>query len=805
MRRVPHDANLFLEDLATIMSKARTGNSLRVVAGGHGGEPEAVFGSKLPLETTSFVGRGRELSEVEGLLGRTRLLTLTGVGGSGKTRLALRVAGRRTNEGDVWWVELASLSGEGLVPRKVASTLGVAESPGRPTGELLVDYLESRKALLILDNCEHLVEACASLADVLLRACPDVRILATSREPLGVAGEVSWPIPPLSLPDTGRGRAPDDLLLYEAVGLFVERAGAVAPGFALTRENGPAVADLCARLDGMPLAIELAASRVRMLSVGQILERLDDRFRLLRGNRTAVPRHRTLGTTIDWSHDLLSEKEKILFRRLSVFAGGFTVEAAERVCPGEGLGEDEILELLSRLVDKSLVVVVRGDEESRYRMLETVRQYASEKLRVSGEVGTVGRRHAGFFVALAEEARPAMVGPEQAAWMKRLEEEHDNLRAALGWLKEEGEAEPGLRLAAALMRFWWFRGHLTEGRAWLEEMLGLTATPVRDEVRAKALRVLGALSYIHAEHAAGGWDAARSRLEESLKIYRRLGDERGVAAVLQNLGRVSAELGEWTAAFSFLEESLAIARRSENRPGIALSHFNLGSVQLLGGDLPSARAHLEESLDHYRELDDGFWINACLVHLGYIDCEEGEYAAARSRFLQMNETLPLVRFPWGTTYTLEGFARLAAAEGEAARALRLGGATTALRQTYGVTMGLTGQDAFRRALEPAWRVLGEEAGATAWQEGRSMTLEEAVDLALAEPGTRPDRPPECILSARELEVLSLVAGGLTDAQAAEKLFVSPRTVGGHLRGAYRKLGVKSRTAAVKKARELGLI
>jgi non-specific serine/threonine protein kinase len=324
MRRGTSDATLAVEDLATIMPKTRTENSLRVVAGRQGGGPRTVSGGKLPLETTSFVGRERELGEVGELLGRTRLLTLTGVGGSGKTQLAIRVAGDLpTSFGNgTWWVDLVSLAGPDLVQRKVASTLGVAESAGRPTSELLVEYLESREVLLILDNCEHLVGACASLADILLRACPDVRMLATSREPLGVAGEVSWPVPSLSLPDARNGQTTEGLLRCEAVRLFVERAGTVAPGFTLTRENGPAVADLCARLDGLPLAIELAASRVRMLSVGQILERLDDRFRLLRGIRTAVSRHRTLGATIDWSHDLLSEREKILFRRLSVFAGG---------------------------------------------------------------------------------------------------------------------------------------------------------------------------------------------------------------------------------------------------------------------------------------------------------------------------------------------------------------------------------------------------------------------------------------------------------------------------------------------------
>ncbi len=804
MRGGTCDVTLLLEDLATIMSKARTENSLRVVAGGQGGKPETRSGGKLPLETTSFVGRGRELSEVEGLLGRTRLLTLVGVGGSGKTRLALRVAVRRADEGNVWWVELASLSGRDLVSRRVASTLGVAESQGRQTSELLVDYLGSQEVLLILDNCEHLVGACASLADVLLRACPNVRILATSREPLGVSGEISWPVPPLSLPDAGRVQTPKELLRCEAVGLFVERVGSVAPGFVLTEENAPAVTDLCARLDGMPLAIELAASRVRMLSVGQILERLDDRFRLLRGHRTAAPRHRTLGATIDWSHDLLSEKEKILFRRLSVFAGGWTLEAAEEICSGHGIEEDEVLELLSSLVDKSLVVVVRGDEESRYRMLETVRQYASGKLTESGESGTLRAGQARFFLDLAEEAETGLAGPEQPEWLERLDTEHDNLRAALGWLAEEKEVELGLRLAASLMRFWWFRGYLIEGRVHLESLLGLSGTPVRDEVRAKALHALAVLIYRQADDAAGDWSVARFRLDESLEIYRWLGNEASVAAVLQDLGRVCAELGEWNEAREFLDESMKIVRRLGNEPGIALSLFILGRMYWLKEEYATSRALIEEGFSIFRKLGDKFWIDACLVYLGYIDCEEGRFDAARSRFVQMNEVVPLTRFPWGATYTLEGFARLAAAEGEAERALRLGGATAALRRTYGVSIGPSSETLFRRSLQPAWQALAEDEGRSVWAEGRKMTLEQALSLVLGEQ-MGPDRPHDSLLSDRELEVLSLVARGLTDAEVAENLYVSPRTVGGHLRGVYRKLGVRSRTAAVKKAEELGLI
>jgi predicted ATPase/DNA-binding CsgD family transcriptional regulator len=617
MRGALSDDNLPVGDLVTNMprTRTRTENSLRAIVGGHGEGLETGPRGNVPLELTSFIGRERELAEIERLLGQARLLTLVGAGGSGKTRLALRAAARHQVAHGVWWVHLASLSDPELVARRIASALGVAEAPGRTSTELIVEYLEPRETLLVLDNCEHLVEGCAELSYTMLSTCPDLRLLATSREPLGVAGEVSWPVPPLSLP--GLRHAPEDLLRCEAVRLFVERANAVVPGFALSENNVSAVAGLCAGLDGMPLAIELAASRTRTLSPGQILERLDDRLRLLTGGRTAVPRHRTLAATIDWSHDLLSEREKVLLRRLSVFAGGWTL------------------------------------------------------------------------------------------------------------------------------------------------------------------------------------------LEESLAIYRRLEYEVRMAAVLQDLGRVCAELGEWTAAHTFLTESLEIGRRLGDEEGVALSLFALGRVCWLRGDNSSARPFIENSLRILRKVGDRFWINACLVYLGYIDCEEGNYKAARSRFLLMNEILPLIQFPWGTTYTLEGFARLAVAEGEFVRALRLGGATGALRRTYGVSIGPGSETFFERSLEPAWQALDEEDGRVAWGEGQKMTLEEALDLALGE--TKPDRPPQNLLSARETEVLSLVAEGLPDAEVAETLYVSPRTVGGHLRSAYRKLGVKSRTAAVRKAGELGLI
>jgi predicted ATPase len=422
--------------------------------------------NNLPTQLSSFVGREKELAEVRRLLKDTRLLTLTGAGGCGKTRLALAAADElvETFEDGVWLVDLAPLSDPSLVPQAIASAPGVREQPGRSLTETLSDYLASRKVLLVLDNCEHLIESCAELAEFLLRSCPGLWVLATSREALGIAGEVAWPVPSLSLPDLRRVPNIDSLSRYEAARLFIDRAEAIKPTFALTEQNAPSVARICYRLDGIPLAIELAAARTKVLSVEEISERLDDCFGLLTtGNRTALPRQRTLYATMVWSHELLSEQEQILFRRLSVFAGGFTLQAAEAVCAGDDLERNEVLDLLSHLVDKSLVIMRENSTGTRYRLLETVRQYGRERLKESED--EVEQRHAGFFVGLAEEAEGELSGSDQARWLTLLQSEHDNLRAALSWsLGEKRNIELGVRLAAALWLFWFARGYLSEGR-----------------------------------------------------------------------------------------------------------------------------------------------------------------------------------------------------------------------------------------------------------------------------------------------------------------------------------------------------
>jgi predicted ATPase/class 3 adenylate cyclase len=446
------------------------------------------FVHNLPRQLTSFIGRDGEMAEIKQLLSKTALLTLTGAGGCGKTRLALQVAADVLEEFEegVWLVELAALADSTLVPQTVAAALGVREEPGRPLTETLIDYLRPRQVLLLLDNCEHLLSASAQLADTSLRACPRLRVLVTSREGLGIAGETTYRVPSLSLPDLQHLPPVAALSQFEATRLFVDRAAAAVPSFTLNEQNAPSVAEVCYRLDGIPLAIELAAARVKALPVEQITRRLDDRFRLLTGgSRAALPRQQTLRATIDWSYDLLSEAERMLLRRLSVFAGGWTLEAAEAVGAGEGINDDEVQELLTTLVEKSLVLYEEQRGEARYRLLETVRQYSRERLLESGEMQVVCSRHASFYLNFAEQAEPELRRSDQVGWLNRLDVEHDNLRAALEWsLLGDNQGEVGLRLAGALWWFWLVRSHFTEGRNWLDAAVSRAVdAPAPDQVK----------------------------------------------------------------------------------------------------------------------------------------------------------------------------------------------------------------------------------------------------------------------------------------------------------------------------------
>ena len=585
--------------------------------------------NNLPIQLTTLVGREREVADVRRLLTSTRLLTLTGPGGCGKTRLALQVAADLVEHypQGVWLVDLAPLAESGLVPQSVASVLGVREEQHRPLGDTLADHLRPRNLLLLLDNCEHLLAACARLAERLLQRCPDLRILATSREGLGISGETLYPVPSLSVPDLNGEPRVDTLVQYESVRLFVERAMTRLPTFAMTNQNASAVAQVCRRLDGLPLAIELAVARIAALPVEQIAGRLDDRFRLLTGgSRTAVPHHQTLQALIDWSHDLLSEAERTLFCRLSVFAGGWTLESAEAVCAGDGLQGGEILDQITQLVAKSLVVAETQGGEARYRFLETVRQYAREKPMASSETDHVRSRHFQFFLRFAEEAEPRLRTIEQLIWLRRLELERDNVRSALDWTRGRGDVESGLRLASAFFRFWYIKGHFNEGRGWLEDFLA-SADPSPTRVRARALRAAAMLA-----RAQGDYAAARARFDESMAIFRELGDQQSVVDVLLGIAWFPAGQGDLAAARAILDEALTVARSLGYEWGVAESFHILGHVEETQGEYGKALSHFEESVARFRALGNKRNLAHPLTDLARGALRRGDYVTARSLF-----------------------------------------------------------------------------------------------------------------------------------------------------------------------------
>jgi predicted ATPase/DNA-binding CsgD family transcriptional regulator len=745
------------------------------------------------------------------MITEARLLTLTGPGGSGKTRLALAVAAEvvaevEDYEDGAWLVELGPLSDPDLVARAAASVLGVREEPGRPLVETLCGHLEAKELLLILDNCEHLVEASASLAAALLGRCPKLRVLATSRETLRVPGEAVFAVPPLSLPDPRRPPDADGLSGYEAARLFAERARAAGRGFSLSEDSAMAVAQICHRLDGIPLAIELAAARTRALSVEQISERLKESFSVLSGGgRTATARHGTLRATMDWSHELLPEGERGVFGRLSVFAGGFTLEAAEAICAGEGIEEGAgVLEPLGSLVDKSLVLVTEQEREVRYRLLETVRQYAREKLEESGETNQVGGRHALFFLGLAEEAAPQLKGGRQAAWLGRLETEHDNLRAAMRFLLEEGEVESAARLAWALWLFWWYHGHHAEGRRFADEILARGGDLPQD-LLAKTFWTRAMMSY-----GLESIERMKHLFEESAAHFRRAGDGFGRGIATSGVGVAALQQGDTERAMALFEEALKLVREAGDEWGISNVLANLGMACLGGGDHEGAGRHFEESLAISREIGDRLSGYLSLYNLALWWRARGDNERAAQLYAEGLTLAGEVGDEANAAYCLEGLAGLIAETGEPERAARLFGASEALLEAVGAPLYAQVPDraSMERAADALRSRLGDTAFEALWGEGRAMTLEQAVECALEPPppeetASAPSYPSG--LSAREVEVLKLLAQGMTNSQIAQELFISPRTVNGHLTSAYHKIGSHSRAEAARFASEHGLL
>jgi predicted ATPase/DNA-binding SARP family transcriptional activator/DNA-binding CsgD family transcriptional regulator len=765
----------------------------------------------LPAQRTSFVGREREMVELKRQLAMTRLLTLSGAGGSGKTRLALEVARDLVGAypDGVWLVGLASLSEEALVPQAVAKAVKVPEQPGRSLSETLVDALREKRLLLVLDNCEHLIEAAAQLADALLSTCPLLRVVATSREALSVEGELVWRVDPLSVPDAEpeahRTPAAGELERYEAVRLFVERARLRSPYFELTEENAGAVAQICRKLEGMPLAIELAAARVRALSLEQISERLKDSLKLLKGeSRTPPQRQRTLRATLEWSHNLLSAEEQMLLRRLSVFAGGWTLEAAEEaVGTGEDVWEGDVLDLLPKLVEKSLVVAqvgARGVE--RYRLLEPVRQYATERLEESGEAEAFRRWHAEFFLALAEEAAPQLTGAHQRAWARRLEADHDNMRAALSWSLER-EPETALRLAGALARFWEMRARFVEGSEWLEAALrqsGRAEVVTDAATRAKLLSEAGTFAFHRAD-----FDRAIELHGEALELYRKVGDDSGVAFALLCLGAQHFEKGDYEVAAPFLEEALALSRRIGDKRNMAGTLHNLAEVERQRGNYERAKGLGIESIAVAREAEDEWLTSICVGWVGMLAVWSGEEQDLAEGFLKEGLALNRKLGNWAyAAYCLEAFAGLAGGRGQGARAARLWGAAEALRNNIGAPLPPEPRSYYDRSMTAARALLGEAAWEEGFAQGMAMSAEEAAEYALSEevvpapPERLPaawetDEPLTDPLSAREREVAAMVAQGMSNRQIAQELYLSERTIENHVSKILRKLKRTSRT------------
>jgi predicted ATPase len=606
-----------------------------------------VLGPKhnLPQQLTSFIGRQREMAQIRALWSQTRLVTLSGPGGIGKTRLALQIAAEvlREYEDGVWLIELAPLSEPALVPQTVAATLGIREYRHRSIQDALTEYLRHRRSLLVLDNCEHVIAAAAHLADTLLRTASDLRILTTSREALTIAGETVVRLSPLGLPDLDQVLDVEQLRRHEAVELFIDRARAAKSTFVLDDNTARSLATLCVQLEGLPLAIELAASRVTVLSVAQIAGRLHDRLGLLTsGSRVAAPRHQTLLAAIDWSYALLSEPEKALFRRLSVFAGGCTLEAAEAVCAGGAIERADVLGLMSALVNKSLVLAEDRDGRTRYQFMVTLLEYARKQLAGMMEQDTISRAHAEFVLALAVEAEARLAGTQEKIWIHRLEAEYDNIRAALGWTSRN-DVTIGLQLAGALGRFWFLRGYWAEARRWLVDMLQ-AADP--RAVQSSRLKVLNAIALIAL--GQGDYASARTFGVEALAVGRDAGDAQQTAAALNTLAILAIPRDDLDQARSCLEESLAIRQQSGDQGATAIAVNNLGILAGLQGDINTAESLFADSLRISKAGDSKHGIATATLNLGDIAMRRGDYVSARAL---LDEGLALARDLGETTLT----------------------------------------------------------------------------------------------------------------------------------------------------------
>ena len=682
--------------------------------------------NNLPVQTNSFIGREHELTQTKELLTSTHLLTLIGPGGTGKTRLTLQLAAEVLPEyaDGVWLVELAPLTNPALVLQTTAATLGLREIPGMSLQDLVTRYLCDKHLVLILDNCEHLVETCAVLADRFLRSCPNLKILASSREALGITGETVYQVPPLALPDSD-GLAAETLGRSEAVQLFVERAAAVKPGCGLNDHNASAVAQICQRLDGIPLALELAAARVGMLTTQQIAARLDDRFRLLTGgSRTALPRQQTLRSLIDWSYDQLSEMERLLFFRLSVFVGGWSLEAAEAVCP-----ELDVLSLLARLTQKSLVVADQSVDEAttRFRLLETIRQYAREKLEEYGETQEISSRHARFFTRLAEEAEAFLRGgPEIIYWLQRLEIEHGNLRAALDWCLSGGDRSLGAQLAGSLTFFWFRQDHHSEGRNYLEQALK-ASDRAPTHVKAKLFVSIGTLDYIRQELVA-----CFEAYQKAASLYREVDDPAGLGSALAFYGGILGMLhpSRYSEAVSLCYEALDILRKIDDKPRIVQALNFTGEMFRTRGDYKKAKAVYEECLSLAREIGDLLRESMIYQNLGFVAIREGDYQRAKDLCSQGIRLALQIKSASQVAATIMVMAGVYTSQSPPEKGARLMGAGEAMLESSGVVLQPADKIEIVQYQSDLIELLGETAYEAAFVEGRMMKSEVVIATAL---------------------------------------------------------------------------
>ncbi|MGQ0601536.1 MAG: adenylate/guanylate cyclase domain-containing protein [Anaerolineales bacterium] len=737
-----------------------------------------VAANNLPTQLTTFIGRETEVAEVKRLLSGSRLTTLTGSGGCGKTRLSIQVASEMQTgyPNGVWLVELAPVADPALVPLTVVAVLGLMDDGHRPALEILTDFIHVKTLLLVLDNCEHVIDACAQLSEALLRACPKLGILASSREALGIAGESSYRVPSLAVPEPGQLPPLETLARLGAVRLFVERAALARPGFALTAQNAPAIAQICQRLDGIPLAIELAAARVRALSAEEINARLDDRFRLLTGgSRTALPRQQTLRALIDWSYSLLSEPERLLFKRLAVFVGGWALAAAEKVCSDNGLDPATVLDTLSRLVDKSLVVAEEAAGETRYSRLETIRQYSREKFAETDEVAVVRDRHLAYYVQFSEMAEEHVQGREAILWSRRLEAEQDNLRAALEWGLARNP-DSALRIVGALQFYWHTGGYSAEGSRWTQQALERveatappegTSAPERRSAKAKALRGLAWLYVAQADN-----ENARRWAEQSVALYRQgvSWDTRGLSYALTILAQAQFFLGERDEADASLKEAVGLSRVDNDVVGEVGAMGILVRVRaVMFGDLESARGYAEEGIRLAREAGLGNFASMMSYNLGLLAAYRLEAEEARLRFgeaiagfgdyrahfaillaksdlahLERNvgnypralelyrETITAFRDVGqrgAVAHQLECFAYIAIAQNQFDRGVRLLGAAEAWRERGGTSMTPEELVSYQKQMEAAGERMDSELFSKTWAEGRALTMEQAIQYA----------------------------------------------------------------------------